>query len=287
MTHLTDEVLAALALGDSEVDAADREHAATCPVCSEEVNELASVHGVLREEVGMRASHRVDPGPEVWQRVLAATFDDVPAPVEESTAADGLLVEGPAEPASSASAESSGSSARPTPSERGAVSSRQSEPPPVSSLAARRAGRQRQRSWWLVGVAAASLLVGALVGRAVWAPGETTQPVVATVPLKTLDASKQEEGTAKLLGNQGSQGQELRVDTQPMSPGSGYVEVWLLNRDGTRMVSLGVLSGTEATFPVPPDAIAQGYTIVDLSREQYDDRPQHSGDSIMRGTLPV
>ena len=157
----------------------------------------------------------------------------------------------------------------------------------MPSLEGRRVGRQSRRSWWLAGTAAACLLLGVLVGRAVWAPEETAQPVVATVPLTTLDASKQQEGTAKLLGNQGSQGQELRVDTRPMSPGSGYVEVWLLNTDGKRMVSLGVLSGTEATFPVPADAIAQGYTIVDLSHEQFDDRPQHSGDSIMRGTLPV
>jgi hypothetical protein len=138
-----------------------------------------------------------------------------------------------------------------------------------------------------VAAAAACLLLGVLVGRAVWAPGGTTLPVMASVPLTTLDASKQQEGTAQLLGGQGGQGQELKVDTRPMSPGSGYVEVWLINQDGKRMVSLGVLSSDQATFPVPPDAIAQGYTIVDLSHEQYDDRPQHSGDSIMRGTLPV
>lgn len=269
MTHLTDEVLAALALGDSDVDAADREHAETCPVCSEEVAELASVHGLLREEVGMRASHRVDPGPDVWQRVVAATRDDAPPLDQESTAA-GSAVEGPAEPAPFEASASSGSS----------------EPSALSSLSERRAAR-RARSWWVAGVAAACLLVGVLVGRAVWAPAETTQPVVATVPLTTLDGTKQQEGTAKLLGGQGGQGQELRVDTQPMSPGSGYVEVWLLNTDGKRMVSLGALSGTQATFPVPPDAIAQGYRIVDLSHEQYDDRPEHSGDSIMRGTLPV
>ena len=270
MTHLTDEVLAALALGDPDVDAADREHAESCPLCSEEVAELASVHGLLREEVGMRASHRVDPGPEVWQRVLAATRDDGPA-AEKSVASDGPEIEGLAERVSTESSSSSGPPDRPA----------------VSSLEPRRTGRQSRRSWWLAGTAAACLLVGVLVGRAVWAPEEAAQPVVATVPLTTLDASKQQEGTAKLLGNQDSQGQELRVDTRPMSPGSGYVEVWLLNTDGKRMVSLGVLSGTEATFPVPADAITQGYTIVDLSHEQFDDRPQHSGDSIMRGTLPV
>jgi len=160
----------------------------------------------------------------------------------------------------------------------------------VPSIAARRAAKASRpsgRSWWLVAAAAACLLVGVRVGRAVWAPSATTLPVVASVPLTTLDASKQQEGTAQLLGGQGGQGQELKVATRPMSPGSGYVEVWLINQDGKRMVSLGILSSDQATFPVPPDAISQGYTIVDLSHEQFDDRPQHSGDSIMRGTLPV
>jgi hypothetical protein len=242
-------VLAAIALDEPDVDPADRAHVDSCPVCSEEVAELVRVRSLLREGVGMRGTHRVEPGPQVWERVLAATQG------EEA-----------AEPA-------------------GRVETT------VSSMADHRAaGRtaaRGRRTWWLAAAAAACLLVGLLVGRAVWAPGETTLPVLATVPLTTLDASKQQEGTAELLGGQGGQGQELRVDTQPMSPGSGYVEVWLINTDGKRMVSLGVLSSTEGTFPVPPNAIEQGYTIVDLSREQFDDKPQHSGDSIMRGTLPV
>jgi anti-sigma-K factor RskA len=255
MSHVSEEVLAALALGDPDVSPDEREHVDSCPVCAEEVAELASVHGLLREEVGMRGAHRVEPGPAVWEGILAATSDDVVA---------------------------EGSTAPPV-----------SEPEPLRTIeprpAAATAGRRRspRSRWWVVAAAAACVLIGALVGRAVWAPGETTQPVVASVPLTTLDATKQQEGTAQLIGGQGGQGQELKVDTRPMSPGSGFVEVWLINTDGKRMVSLGVLSGTEATFPVPADAIAQGYRIVDLSREQFDDKPQHSGDSLMRGTLPV
>ncbi|MEP6650486.1 MAG: anti-sigma factor [Lapillicoccus sp.] len=274
MTHVTDDVLAAIALGDPDVDAADLDHAESCPVCSVEVAELAQVHGLLREEVGVRGAHRVDPGPQVWPGVLAAMNEDaVRAPVTEPVVAEPVLNEvDQTAPTVAAPVEVT----KPVTSDQ------------PSSLAARRATRSTRPFGWLVAAAAACLLVGALVGRALWAPGETTQPVVASVPLTTLDASRQKEGTAELLGGQG---QELRVDTQTTSPANGpqngYVEVWLINTDGKRMVSLGVLSGTQATFPVPPDAIAQGYTIVDLSREQYDDRPQHSGDSIMRGTLPV
>lgn len=59
----------------------------------------------------------------------------------------------------------------------------------------------------------------------------------------------------------------------------------LINDDGKRMVSLGVLDADEAVFAVPPGALAQGYRIVDLSREPYADEPRHFGDSIMRGKL--
>jgi anti-sigma-K factor RskA len=268
MSHVSDDVLAAIALGDPDVSPADREHVESCPMCSEEVAELTSVHGLLREEVGMRGAHRVDPGPQVWERVLAATRDEDAADVR---------------PERSVAAEPGGS----VESEAPLVPPVQAVVPSPDTRRAAPAGRtpQNRPAWWLVAAAAALVVIGALVGRAVWAPGESSQPVVASVPLTTLNAAKQQEGTAQLLG--GGQGQELRVDTQPMSPGSGYVEVWLINRDGKRMVSLGVLSGTQATFPVPADAIQQGYTIVDLSHEQFDDKPQHSGDSIMRGTLPV
>ena len=61
----------------------------------------------------------------------------------------------------------------------------------------------------------------------------------------------------------------------------------VLRGERNRVPILMLTARTEATFSVPSDAIQQGYTIVDLSREQFDDKPQHSGDSIMRGTLPV
>src|SRR6478735_6471436 len=52
MTHVSDDVLAAIALGDPDVDPADR------------------------DEVGMRGAHRVEPGPELWERIAAEARDD-------------------------------------------------------------------------------------------------------------------------------------------------------------------------------------------------------------------
>jgi Anti-sigma-K factor rskA len=249
MTHVNDDVLAAIALGEADVDAADRTHVDSCPVCSQEVEQLTHVHGLLREEFGMHEAHRVEPGAQVWQRIATATAVDE----RGSGQAPGAEVVHLSERAAGAS-----SPARSVP----------------------------RRSIWLVAAAAACLLVGVLLGRAFWSANEASSQVVATTPLTTLDASRVREGTAALLNSSGTE--ELRVDTQPMSsPSNGYVEVWLINTDGKRMVSLGVLAGTQGVFPVPANAIAQGYTTVDLSREQYDDQPQHSGDSIMRGKLAV
>ena len=41
----------------------------------------------------------------------------------------------------------------------------------------------------------------------------------------------------------------------------------------------------EQTFAIDRDLIDQGYVIVDISREGFDTAPQHSGDSVVRGTL--
>ena len=54
-----------------------------------------------------------------------------------------------------------------------------------------------------------------------------------------------------------------------------------------RMVSIGVLPNGSSgqDFVVPRALIDQGYVIVDISREQLDGSPAHSGDSLLRGSL--
>ena len=137
-------------------------------------------------------------------------------------------------------------------------------------------------------IAAAGLAIGLLTGRALWnepAPASTT---VSQVALDTLDASDpQRLGEAAVVRTAG--GYELTVDTStPLDAGDGYLEVWLINRDLKRMVSVGVLgSDGPASFPISQALIDQGYVVVDISREHYDDQPGHSGDSVVRGKLPA
>jgi hypothetical protein len=147
----------------------------------------------------------------------------------------------------------------------------------------------RPRRWLLVAAAAiVGVVAGVLGGRALWpaAVVPAQEVVLATARLDTLDTGIQ-EGTATLVQTAGG-AIELRVATTPVSAVSGFVEVWLINTDGARMVSVGVLAdGTSGTFPVARGLIDAGYLIVDVSREKLDDKPQHSGDSVVRGKLSL
>ena len=110
-------------------------------------------------------------------------------------------------------------------------------------------------------------------------------PVAATADLRPIGGGSL-LGEAKLLRT--GDVTELQVDTPAQQVDTGYLEVWLLNEDGTRMISIGVLESDQShRFPVPASAVDNGYVIVDVSHEQFDDDATHSGDSTMRGRLQL
>jgi hypothetical protein len=164
-------------------------------------------------------------------------------------------------------------------------------PPPVvdagHELARRRASRADRRRFpvaWVAGAAAAGLVVGALGARVLGGAEPAPAVTVASTSLDTLD-TRQAKGTADVVRHDGRL--DLTVNTQPIDAGGGYLEVWLINKDLERMVSVGVLEPGERdqSFAIPQELLDQGYVIVDISREGFDDAPQHSGDSVVRGTL--
>jgi anti-sigma-K factor RskA len=73
----------------------------------------------------------------------------------------------------------------------------------------------------------------------------------------------------------------LNADAAPDT----FREVWLITADASALVSLGVLEGSEQTFPVPADVDLKDYVLVDVSQEPDDGDANHSGDSIVRGEL--
>jgi hypothetical protein len=268
VSHPDPELLAGLALGEP-VPTDVSEHVAGCAACQDEVAALGATAGSLRGPVPAL----VAPPPGLRSAVLAAAAADA-----TSTAPGPLglhVTSGP--PAGVAGSPVSAA--------------------PVDELAARRAsnaratsstGSRRFGTAWLVGAAAAGLVVGGIGVSAVERTRNAEPPtvVVAQAGLDTLDTGTR-LGVADLVEHDGTT--DLALHTDPMTADDGYLEVWLINRDGERMVSIGVLEPgrTDQTFAVPAELVAQGYVIVDISREPFDADATHSGESLARGTLPV
>ena len=268
MSHPSDDELVDLALGET-ADAERSAHVAGCARCSASVDQLrrtARLVSGTRTYAGWQA-----PDDAVWGRVAAEIDAEIDAQDEVGSDVEtdvGTNLDTDLETEAGADAE------------RGAPSGL--TPGNVTRIDR---PTRRRTAMWAAGLAAASLVVGLLAGRAIWGPGDTGQPAqVAQVALSTLD-TRQREGEATLV--RAPDGLDLRVaTTRPLDAGDGYLEVWLLNADGKRMVSVGVLQqGESGTFPVTQALIDQGYVIVDISKEQFDDKPAHSGDSLLRGRL--
>jgi hypothetical protein len=142
--------------------------------------------------------------------------------------------------------------------------------------------RPRRRTALLVAAAAiVGLLVGSVVTGLVVSRGGPGG-VVASADLAALP-ERQGTGAAEVVGS--GDRRELRLDVTGLTTGDGFYEVWLLDADGKRLVSLGLLDGSTARFPLPPQVDLADFPVVDVSLEPADGNPAHSGDSIVRGTL--
>lgn len=264
MSHPDQDLLADLALGEP-VPTETSAHVSDCAVCSADLESLRMALEVARaprpELVGVPA--------DVWGRVTSVIDES-----ESGSTADGRVHASGLTPVQ-----------YPAPPE--------TDLPPVAvntdEVAARRTrpARRRVGLGWVACAAAAGIVFGAVGVKVVADEEAPPAPVtVASTSLDTLD-TLQARGSADLLRSDGQT--DLVVRTEPIDPDDGYLEVWLINRDGKRMVSVGVLppGQTDQTFAIPQSLIEKGYVIVDISREGYDDKPQHSGDSVVRGTLPA
>ena len=199
------------------------------------------------------------PPPELWGRITAAaagpkigTADIDDQPTTEATA------EAPTEQATVVPFErSAGATARRTKS----------------------AGRHRSRTPWLV--AAAAVVVGVIAAGALTRDGSSSDStVVAATALAPLgDAG---EGSAELVETDGSL--QLRLSTNDLDAGDGFLEVWVINPDVTQLVSLGPLRN-DGVYVLPPGLDPTAFPIVDVSVEPIDGNPTHSGASVLRGEL--
>ncbi len=159
--------------------------------------------------------------------------------------------------------------------------------PPVP-LSPRRESRRRRtpRGPLLLLAAAVGLVVGVggtvLVNRI-----DAGVEVLATTDLVALPGEAG-SGRAELIRADGTE--KLRVWVRTAVPASEFAELWLINADGARMYSLGVLPPSgEWSYSLPTvlSAGLDGYTIVDVSLEPHDGDTGHSTHSLLRGTLPA
>jgi hypothetical protein len=268
VVHVSSALLAGHALGqDDALDAAEREHLASCAHCRAELDQYRRVVTLSQEREGSEVP--APPLDRIWRSIQAEL---TPNSAIEGTAATKPLVADSVPPLAAIGQPASDEPGNDVPAETPGAGSEK----PIAG---------RRRKWWPIVAAAAALGLVVGAGATVIINRNDVQ-VAASTPLTALPGQTG-HGTAELLRARNDP--ELRVSVDGPQPADRYREVWLINSDGQRMYSLGVLpeSGT-ATYPLPTllaDGL-DGFTIVDVSIEPYDGNPEHSRNSQVRGSLP-
>ena len=161
----------------------------------------------------------------------------------------------------------------------------QAERPPSPPIATRPDRTRKRRSLLL---AAAAAILGLIIGAGITTVVSRDRvEVTSRTSLEALPGHTG-HGTAELINDRGRPELRVQIDAPPAP--DNYREVWLINTDGRRMYTLGVLPDNgRATYSLPPELAGQleGFNIVDVSIEPYDGNPAHSRNSQVRGTLPT
>ncbi|WP_287920185.1 anti-sigma factor [Cellulomonas sp.] len=265
-THVDDDVLALLALGEDAGTPDERAHLALCERCAGEVAALSEVVGLARAA----DTEMVAPGPQVWERI-AAELELTPA-----APATGAHAAPPAAPLA-------GPGPGPVavqPLQPGAVSEDVGEPEAVVVPLTRR----RRVAWgWIAGAAAAGVVIGGVGVGWVQSRDDRAQTVVATATLEPLPGWSAEGSATVQVARDGTR--TLVVDVAEDTAPDGFREVWLLTPDVSGLVSVGTLAGSSGRFDLPAGLDLDEFSVVDVSQEPFDGNPAHSGDSIVRGAL--
>jgi Anti-sigma-K factor rskA len=244
--HCTPEDLALAALSEP-LSADDATHLASCNRCQAEVASLRRPVDVLAVPEFATHGAPVPPPPAVWAAIASAT----------------------------------GVSA--TPRAASPVAQPEfAEPEAGQPLAPVVPLRSRRRPVLLaVAAAAAGVVVGAGV-MAVLDRDEGGEEVTAVAldPLADNDAS----GRAEVI-EQDDGSRVVRVELDAPALEDEYYEVWLIDEEVVGMVTLGVARPGVQTFEIPADLELGEFPIVDVSVEELDGDPTHSGVSVCRGVL--
>lgn len=256
MSHLDDQQFALLALeGQHVLTPEAAAHLDECEQCRTGVSAYLAVGNALRERVTLER-----PSEDVWARI-AAELDSEPVDLasrRETRSASATTTPAPI-PVPEPSGNAGGAG--------GTVTELPRSNPWIRRIAFAAAAS------FALG-AASTVVLGQLLSR----PSTEVIQAVGLEPLPGWDA----EGSATL---QQSNGDTILVIDLPETEMDGFREVWLIDRNVERLVSLGTMTGDRAEFTIPEGLDLDEYVIVDVSREHFDGDPTHSGDSIVRGQL--
>lgn len=128
--------------------------------------------------------------------------------------------------------------------------------------------------------AAAFVLIIVLTAAAVVQLDGREGEIVARATLEPLAQVDQARASLVVDGDT----RTLTVDQPELPAIDGYYELWLLNADGSQLVSLGPVSESGG-YVIPTAVDTDLYSVVDISREPPDGDPSHSADSVLRGPL--
>lgn len=262
MSHLDDEEIALIAMGEPAGSAADAQHLIECEKCATEVAEMSRVALVARSSVA--EGELEAPPADVWSRIHGELgFSDAVAADPASVAAD----------------------PEPVVPERQTIS----EPDAAAAEPPRHRARERsrRRSSASVWVLVASMALVVAIGAGVWIARSLTpsSAVIASAELAAFPDHPDAVGQAE-VDDDGDGRRTLTVTLEGDELADGdYREVWLIREDGQALISLGVLDDASGTFRVPDGVDLDEYRLVDISFEPVDGDPAHSGDSIVRGEL--
>jgi tRNA threonylcarbamoyladenosine modification (KEOPS) complex Pcc1 subunit len=263
--HVDDQVIAALALDDTDdlppaEVAAARAHLESCQPCSDSLAQLRETFGLV---LASADDVLVAPPASVWAAISAELAHEPQLPADPGSTND----PGPT-------------------TDPGSTQAPQLHADPAPEVV-HLADRRRGVPTWLASTAAAVALAVGIGGGMVIAGDSDEAPsasVVGTAALASLDERADDRGQAQVRRHDDRV--VLHVEASKLGGPSGIREVWLINLDGKRMVSLGLLARGEAgDFEFPENLLEEGYKIVDISSEPDDGDPVHSGDSLARGTI--
>lgn len=278
MTHIETETLAMIAMGDTPPTAGDEAHLAVCSRCADELSSLDRVVHLGRSTDHLEITA---PPASVWDGIR----DELGLSGHEATPT-------PATPAAAAPAPVAAPTAEATVSgagEAGLPASQTLRRPVTPGKGRRRAPAASARRRWLP-ITAGALAVGLVagLGLGVWWQADrrgSSAVVVADATLEAFPGWPGAAGTAVVDERPDGLRQVAVTVDEAAEVGAGLREVWLIKTDGSGLVSIGYLTGAEGRFDVPTGLDLADYALVDVSAEQDDGDPAHSGDSIVRGEL--